>query len=487
MKLAPLALLLLTGCSHSPFRNPAQAAPTPPELSPDALKGAKIVASQAAQLTDADCVPYLKAFEGKLEAIEPARLPSDVPLLPLVSAIWEIRVALHSRLPSVGASCAAAMRDTLRVLRFAEDLLAERAAKVPDLSPDKIDFTKEPRPILDSAPNFLTLNTSPASDGPFAFRPGDIMIARGPSFLSAIISRVGDISSQFSHVILLDVEGDKTQTIEAYVGKGVGFYPIDEALRNENARLLVLRPRDPELGRRAAATMIARAGAAIASGHPIPYDYKLDFHDHSAMSCAEVAQVAYEDASGGAVELPFYPTKLTSDERLLGRFGMSQGETFTPGDLEVDPRFEMVLEWRDLSLTRDSRQKDAILTSLLNWANQNGYVLHDSDKSWLTGHVIYHVRRGFLWPLVKKILKIDDFSKEIPRKTLQTMELMNELGEDLLVELQKRDAAFEARTGWPMTYKDMYDSLEDLRREDAATYADRKTRKKALFHALFRP
>ena len=59
------------------------------------------------------------------------------------------------------------MRDTLRVLRFAEDLLAERAAKVPDLSPDKIDFTKEPRPILDSAPNFLTLS---ANAEPFAFR-----------------------------------------------------------------------------------------------------------------------------------------------------------------------------------------------------------------------------------------------------------------------------------------------------------------------------
>jgi hypothetical protein len=324
--------------------------------------------------------------------------------------------------------------------------------------------------------------------GNFEFKNGDIMIARGTSFMSAIISRVGDVSSQFSHVILVHVDkaNHKVETVESYVGVGVGIYDIETALKNENVRLLLLRARDPELASNAADFMCAKAKAAIAAGHPIPYDYKFDFADHSALSCAEVASYAYEEASAGKVELPFYPSRISENPTFLGRIGMKAGETFTPGDLEADPRFEMAMEWRDLRLTRDARVKDAIMSSMLNWVNDDGYQLRDTGQSSFAGAVVWRARKTFFWPLVQKVLKIQDFSKDIPRNLFQTVVLLNQIGEIFLNHTKEQDKAFEAQTGWPMTYQDLYKSLDDYRVEDLQLYQNKKTRKESEFHFAFR-
>lgn len=114
------------------------------------------------------------------------------------------------------------------------------------------------------------------------------------------------------------------------------------------------------------------------------------------------------------------------------------------------------------------------------------YELHDNLESRMAGTVIHAVRKTFLWPLLKKMLKLDDFSKEIPRNMLRTVKLVNSLGEAIQEELKKRDAAFEKEHGLPMSYMDFYAALEDFRKEDLELYKNRKTRKHAKFHKLFR-
>src|SRR6185437_13450607 len=113
------------------------------------------------------------------------------------------------------------------------------------------------------------------------------------------------VSSQFSHVVLVHVDQatGKTETIESYVGPGAGIYDIDYALKNENVRLLLLRPKDPTMGARAADFMYEKVRDAVAAGQPIPYDYGFDFQDHSSLSCAEVAEWGYQDASNGQMIL----------------------------------------------------------------------------------------------------------------------------------------------------------------------------------------
>lgn len=68
---------------------------------------------------------------------------------------------------------------------------------------------------------------------------------------------------------------------------------------------------------------------------------------------------------------------------------------------------------QDLRLTRDSRQKDSIISEVFRWMNDYDYQLIDNMKSKMAGGMIWKVRRTFLWPIVKKALSIDDVSKEI--------------------------------------------------------------------------
>jgi hypothetical protein len=125
------------------------------------------------------------------------------------------------------------------------------------------------------------------------------------------------------------------------------------------------------------------------------------------------------------------------------------------------------------------------MTAVFDWLEKKNYVLKDNMKSKMAGGIIYDVRRTFMWPLVKKMLKLSDFSKEIPRNMVRTTALINQLGEVMLTELKKRDEAFEKVHGVPMSYMDFYKALEEMRMEDLKRYQNKK--KEALFHKFIRP
>jgi hypothetical protein len=491
----PYLFVTLLTCSIAFFscssigRKPASS--LPPDFQDGMVPGAQKILSHVTDPTfnSAECVTYLKELQTEIPLIQPSDAGDDLTShsQELVGLLWKIRLSLHQRLPEFSADCVTEVRNTARLFRFIEDFLAEKDAHPESLDPDQYDFTKEKTPVVTQAPEYLTLTNPDFSN--FEFKNGDLMLARGPSFLSAIISRIGDVSSQFSHVIMVHVDKDtkKVETIEAYVGPGTGVYDIDYALKNENVRLLLLRSKDQDLASRAADFMYAKAKAAIASGHPIPYDYKFNFVDHSALSCAEASLWGYQAASDGKVMLPYYPSNISANKDFLKRIGMSQGKTFTPGDLEVDPRFDMVMEWRDLRFTRDSRVKDSIMTSMLNWIDNDQYKLHDTLTSDAAGYIVWPARRTFIWPLVQKVLKVQDFSKDIPQGLFQTVALLNQIGEVFLGEMKAEDAAFEKKTGWPMTYQDLYAGLEEFRAKDLAVYRDSDTRGDSKFHFAFRP
>jgi hypothetical protein len=143
-------------------------------------------------------------------------------------------------------------------------------------------------------------------------------------------------------------------------------------------------------------------------------------------------------------------------------------------------------EFKDLRLTRDSRQKDAVMSVMFRWMNEEGYELKDSFKSKMAGGFVYKMRRTFLWPLVKKILKLSDFSKEIPKNMVKTVALIDQIGGSIFLELKARDEAFEQNHKMPMTSVDLMNELEKIRLEDLKTYSHKKTRQKAIFHRWLR-
>jgi hypothetical protein len=459
---------------------------------------------RSSEFNSQSCVHYLKTLEDRILQIDVRNISKPIfeqDAQAIADTSWEIREALHRRLSEFDLPCVNQIQSNFRQFRFVEDYILERVYQVKDLYPEGYQFLDEELiPMKTAAPYYVFNRRAEdrALKNNVAFNPGDLLISRGLSFLSAMIARLGSRGTQFSHVVMIAEDGPVTdskkkefahtpRTLESYVGSGVAFFELDEALRNENARILWLRSKDQVLAAKASKLMGDRVSALSASDDKIYYDYDLDFKDHETMSCAEVAQTAYEEASNGAVHIPMYENEIKGAESLLKHIGLPSGKTFEPGDMEIDPRFELMGEFKDLRLTRDSRHKDVILSKIFEWMDTRGYQLHDSMTSKLAGGLIWKLRRTFLWPLVKKILK-KDFSDEVPAKMLRTVTLLEQIGTEMLKEIRQKDLEFQKRTGWPMTYQELYQVMEDFRTKDEALYnsGKRKVRKQAKFHKYFR-
>lgn len=401
--------------------------------------------------------------------------------LTTINLFWQLRLSIHRKLSEVNKDCVLLARDVFHHLRDGEDYLGDFAYSVRSEDPAKIDFQKQPVPIFDRKaypPYFVRPDLN---DARFNFQAGDLMLARGVSFISAIISQISDNRSHFSHVVFVDVDA-KTQTpgtVESYVGAGVKHYDMDFALKNENARLLVLRPKDRTLGEKA--TYFANKAVA----DKIRYDYSMNFVDYSKMSCVELAVYSFDKGSQGRVKIPTYPANLTlNNPDFLTKMGLQKGQIITPDDLEADPNFELVLDWKDYRLVRDSRHKDAILSELMRWMSDLKYNFHETLSSRAAKYVVQPSRKTPLWPLVRLVTGAPNIDKEIPAKTLGVMTVLNGVAEDLLEEVRKADESYFQKHQRPMTNPQLRETLEKIRREDAQKYA---AGEKSLIHKALHP
>jgi hypothetical protein len=492
-KLTALLVLTTLSCSHTQ-RNIASAFP-PPDLG-DLLKASEEILEvvEAPSFNSKSCKSYLGDLEKSVDGMDLTKLPLEDlknQAQKIADNSWRIRSTLHARLADFDKECVFQIQANFRQFRFIEDYLLEIAHQVEHLSPSQIDFQKQPVPMRDSNPEFYVNRTTDAGKD-LKFEDGDMLVTRGVSFLSSMIARLGSRATQFSHIVFVhkDDETQKLTTIESYVGVGVKFYDFEFALKNENARILWLRAKDRGLAKRAAVAITKKVEDSLKDGgKPIKYDYELNFENSDTMSCAEVSQVAFEMGTNPGEEkftIPYYKNLIMGAESLVTRLKIKPGPTYEPGDMEIDPRFELMGEFQDLRLTRDSRQKDAIMSEVFRWMNHYSYQLVDSSKSKMAGGVIWKVRRTFLWPLVKKALGIDEFSKEIPPNMLSTVTLINQIGEILVEEMKAQDIAFEKKHGMPMSAIDMANALEKYRQADLKLYENKKTRKLSKIHSMFR-
>lgn len=478
--------VLFLSLSASAKRSPAGADLEPPQLSNPLKDTEEILRDVKDPLFPTSCVSYLSKLEKGIDEFDVKKFSLSqlsAEAEKIAENSWKIRQHVHHSLDQLTPECVEKVQTTFRQLRFVEDYFLEIGRKIVHQKPSEIDFLKQEFfPIRDTSPAYFHFQ------GQGEFKSGDLFISRGLSFLSAMIARLGKRPTQFSHVVSLyeDPQEKKIKTIESYVGVGVSFYDLDYALKNENGRILWLRSKDEKLGERAVSLMGAFVKERLDKKNPIKYDYDLDFKDHTTMSCAEVSQAAFQMASDGEFTIPFYPNEIVKGEGLIKRLNLVRGKTFEPGDMEIDPRFTLIGEFRDLRVTRDQRQKDAIMSAIFKWMDEHQYELKDNFKAKMAGGMIHKVRKTFLWPVVKKMLKLEDFSKEIPSRMLKTMSLINDLGEGILVELKKRDDTHLKEFGIPMTHIDLSKELDKMRDEDLKTFENKKLKKTAFIHNLLR-
>ncbi|MBY0416104.1 MAG: hypothetical protein K2Q18_18170, partial [Bdellovibrionales bacterium] len=273
--------------------------------------------------------------------------------------------------------------------------------------------------------------------------------------------------SLLSHIVFVHVD-EKTKevtTIESYVGKGVSIFPIEEALKNENVRILVLRPKDAELASKAANYMYDKVKKLASEKKVIYYDYNLDFSDNSTLSCEEVAYDAFKQASGGKMIIPEIESQvLMKDEKFLKRVGLKPGSMMVPTDMETDSRFDIVLDWTDYRVLRDVWRKSAVLGEMLRWIEVYDYRIYENLTS-IAAKVIWSTKNiPGVWPVLAKLGGIPkDFTHDVPSLTISTIASLNTIAGDLLKAANKADEAAFAKTGKWLTKEELYKSLDEYR------------------------
>lgn len=202
---------------------------------------------------------------------------------------------------------------------------------------------------------------------------GDLLVSRGGAEVSAFISRGNDFPGNFSHVAIIhiDRETNEPYLVEAHIEKGVALASLEAYLNDKKLRFMVMRPRadleqiqaDPMLPHKASLYIFNESQA-----RHIPYDFKMDYYDASAMFCSEVGSYAYKQFG---LNLWEFESTISSNGIMewLSNFGVENFVTQMPSDLEYDPMLSVVAEWRDKETLFQDHLDNAVMDALIARAN----------------------------------------------------------------------------------------------------------------------
>lgn len=375
----------------------------------------------------------------------------------LLKNMFSARLALRGSLQkfdkenSLNVTCVNAIREGLQYMRFAEEFLLEWLVQ------QKVYPNKKTIILANEAPYTMT---NPQYEG-FKLKAGDIMNIRGKSYVSAMIARIGDEEGNFSHLAVVgsDKKGN-LYVVEALIQYGTIVTPLEKWRKAEDARVSLYRQKDEALAQKAARKIYDYAMTAISKKTTIRYDFAMDDSDYSSLFCSEVGKYAYDKASDGAFIIPKFRTQTTKFKGTdyLKDLGVHQDSLFAPFDMEVDPRFDLLAEYRYLPLIRQVRMQDAVLQSVYEWMTKDKY------------------EYSFTFPVTGKafVAKISRqfgfFSKDLPKympmNTLLTTLKFEAIATTLEKNIYEKEAAYFKTHGHSLTFKDMMAINDEYRRKD---------------------
>lgn len=389
--------------------------------------------------------------------------------------------------------CVSTVREVFRNLRGLEDYLGQLGHRralaeawrslrdFPQAPLNPSDATRVSRPALMPlivfpraigpipGPRYLPPSTlvnprAASHAGGMAVRSGDVLLSRGNANVSALIARMADDDTQFSHLAFVYVEPKSrvAYTIEAHIEHGSILTPLSEWLKDGKVRTVVFRHPDARLAAEAARIMFERVRSGVRANHPVEYDFSFNMRDHSKLFCSEVVREGFEKASGGSVEVPAFPSRFSAHHRdLFDRMGITETESFLPEDIEMDPRFELLAEWRDFGNIAAAVRKDAILTAMYDWMERLGYRFHSTE--WVS------FKARFAKTLRDMGYLKDRMPTYMSLSAVETSILVDAGVAEIEELLEPRERAHRARTGRPFTFMDFERELGLIRAQVEAS------------------
>ncbi|MBC7465948.1 MAG: hypothetical protein H7256_08140, partial [Bdellovibrio sp.] len=344
----------------------------------DVSKGHQTLLTEASK-NNFDCEKGFESILGQFSKLQSSVTMKDIEAAKtFLPELFLYRLKLKDIVHLDNPVCLKQMRSYFFQSRSVQDQLYILLYTNEQKTIQSVDFLKIDVPQLkEPSRSFINPKVSDSD-----LHPGDIMIAKGISFTSSTISRLPVQPNQFSHIALFVQHDGSLHTLESYIGKGVDAYSLNDALKNENARILILRPKNANLAKNANEMMDSIYAKSVSTNRKIKYDYKLDMKDHSELTCAEVAVTAFEKASDGRVIIPEFQSAINfSNSDFLKNMGLRNGSMMMPDDMEFDNRFDTVLEWSEFTLLQDSLRKDQIMNFILKRIDKNESILNHSYKS----------------------------------------------------------------------------------------------------------
>ncbi|MGE0204030.1 MAG: YiiX/YebB-like N1pC/P60 family cysteine hydrolase [Hyphomicrobiaceae bacterium] len=397
------------------------------------------------------------------DAADVARMAPD-----LMRRMFELRVALRSRIDEwrhagfMSRDVERALRDVFRAARYAGDMLGELS----------IGFEKhvdgDPMPRAFAGLEHQTFFAADAGGQPFAFRSGDVMLVRGLHHNSAAIARIGDVDTQFSHLSMIYVDqAGKAFVVESLIEEGAIINTLDYALEHGLGRAVVYRHKDAALAARAAELIHAHVTKSRNGEAPhIYYDFTMVPSGYKELFCSKLVRLAFEMASEGAVVLPSYPTRFDMRNRdFIDRIGVKAIETFAPGDIELEPAFDLVAEWQDYRVTSRLRLQDLIMTKLFAWMEEHDYRFKEDmlvRVVGLFGRLASHLSERVKTFIADVVPKVPD---NMTRRTIAAVAMLHRTAQPLLDELTMAETSRIRDTGRPLHAKDVFAHLERRRSE----------------------
>lgn len=406
-----------------------------------------------------------------------------------IKASFLARIELKESLKNFSGdeACLRSLTDVFRGLRYVEDYLIELRMEKSASGPAEYVDLKGDFPYLLVNPKYASEFKSYED-----LKSGDVILSRGNAFSSAAIARIGVNDYQFSHLAFVYQEApDKEQmTTEAFIEIGSVTAPLLEHIESKNSRSVVFRYEDSKLAHEASKVMFDRVQASQVSGKGIEYDFMMNFKEDSKLYCAEIISSGFKQVLPTEDYFPKYKSKFTPGiTPFLNTLGIAVNkesvknlEIFAPGDIQFDPRFEMVAEWRNPRKMEESRLKDFILTALFQRMDRENYAFDPSFKMDAEARTLWLLRRT---PLVKKFIQ-NKFPLNMTASQLELFMALDKVGEEIYKEVEKASLEYDR----PMTPKEIYAVLDEFFKQDFELYKRYKKGQdvmKPIFHLLFHP
>lgn len=406
-----------------------------------------------------------------------------------INASFTARLALKEALKGFESDteCLRSATDVFRGLRYVEDYLIEMRMEKAANAPSEYVSMKGEFPYFLINPKFAAEFKSYED-----LQSGDVILSRGNAFSSAAIARIGVNDYQFSHLsfVYKDPETKELSTTEAHIEIGSVVEPLIEHVSAKNARSVVFRYNDAQISEQASKSIHERVLKNQLAKKNVEYDFSMDFRDNERLFCSEIISSGFKAAMPNEDFIPKFKSKFSPGIiPFLNTIGVPANkdnvanmEVFAPGDIQFDPRFDLVAEWRNPRKMEESRLKDFILTKIFERMDQAGYKFDPSFKMDAEARTFWLLRR---LPVVRKFLQ-NKFPLNMNPGQLELFMALDKVGEAIYKEVEKASLEFDR----PMTPKEIYAVLDGFFKEDFELYKRYKKGQdvvKPVFHTYFHP